>query len=316
MEERNELNDIILNRHANSGNSKRKVILAVGVLSVILIGVILIMKTSTSDGTDNLPHAQQGLKSNLPTQSPETKVSQEKQSDDPLFKPVEIVKEKKQGDADLDKIAQKLKQESLTKDNPPVAAAPQEDQQVVQPVAPAVDKTEKTAPIAATKQISKQESLVKTVPQKSVKTKETPVKKEIQSQKETPVKKETQNQKETPIKKETLATKENAPVKSLFTKEAATPKKESTAAAQNESTTKNAKTASDGKYFVQIGSFTKSPGDKYYESIKKLGYAYQSIKINNADKISVGPFKTEADAREALKALRKNVEPGAFVTKK
>lgn len=313
MEERNELNDIILNRSGNSAGSKKKIILAIGVLATILIAVIMIMKTSVSNGTDNLPQAQQGAKSNLPPQPPVPQANQDKQSDDPLFQPVEIVKENNKSDEDLDKIAQKLKQESLTKDNPPVAS---QATTVADNTPATVQKVDKNVP--ATSAENK-----KDVEQKTVVKKEQPITvasntpKET-SKKEQPVKKESPAKKETPMKKEQPVKKE-----SLFSK-IATPKKEikkeaeTTASKQEgkQESSKSVKTSPDGKYYVQVGSFTKSPGDKFFNTIKKLGYEYQSNKVNNADKITVGPFKNETDAREALKALRKDVESGAFITKK
>lgn len=322
MDERNELNDIILNRHGDAINSKRKVILAVGVLATILVAVIMIMKTSVTNGTDNLPQAQQGLKSDLPPQPPVPQATQDKQSDDPLFKPVEIVKENSKSDADLDKIAQKLKQESLSKDNPPVAsqneqvqnqAQPQATTQTVQKSVPA------PTPAVENKHVAQQEAVVKKVQPQTVESKEVPSKKETQVKKEIVAKKELPVKKEPALKKESLFAKDEPKKESLFAKETTVKKdvKKETAPSEKEDPKKAAaKTANDGKYYVQVGSFSKAPGDKFYSSIKKLGYEYQASKLNEVEKVSVGPFKTEAEAREALKALRKNVEPGAFMTKK
>ena len=307
MEERNELNDIILNRNGSSTGSKKKIVLAVGVLATILIAVIMIMKTSVSNGTDNLPQAQQGAKSNLPPQPPVPQANQDKQSDDPLFQPVEIVKENNKSDEDLDKIAQKLKQESLTKDNPPVAS---QSTTVADNTPTTAQKTDKNIPTNVTenKKDVEQKTVVKKEQPLAVTSKETTVKKEQPVKKEVPAKKEALTKKEQPVKKESLFSKIGTPKKEN--------KKEAEATSSKQEVSKSVKTSPDGKYYVQVGSFTKSPGDKFYNSIKKLGYEYQSNKVNNADKVTVGPFKNETDAREALKALRKDVEPGAFITKK
>ncbi len=103
MEERNELNDIILNR-GGIPNNNRKIILAVATLGVILIIVVMLMNSLTSSGTDNLPQAV------LP---PEPKTQEVVLGDDePLFEDVEVIQEDNFEGDNLDKIAQKLKEES------------------------------------------------------------------------------------------------------------------------------------------------------------------------------------------------------------
>jgi len=103
MEEKNELNDIILNKGNSAGNNK-KIILAVATLGVILIIVVMLMNTLTSNGTDNLPQAV------LPPE-PKAKPAQAVE-EEPLFEEVVVVQENAQNNDSLDKIAQRLKQES------------------------------------------------------------------------------------------------------------------------------------------------------------------------------------------------------------
>ncbi|MCW8894322.1 MAG: SPOR domain-containing protein [Sulfurimonas sp.] len=102
MEEKNELNDIILNKGGSAAGSK-KIILAVATLGVILIIVVMLMNTLTSTGTDNLPQAI------LP---PDPQTKQEIADEEPLFEEVQVVQESNQNNDSLDKIAQKLKAES------------------------------------------------------------------------------------------------------------------------------------------------------------------------------------------------------------
>ena len=102
MQEKNELNDIILNRGGSTNNSK-KIILAVATLGVILIVVVLLMNTLTSNGTDNLPQAV------LPPQPKAKTVMQPKE--EPLFEEVEVIEEETPNN-NLDQIAQKLKEQS------------------------------------------------------------------------------------------------------------------------------------------------------------------------------------------------------------
>ena len=79
--------------------------------------------------------------------------------------------------------------------------------------------------------------------------------------------------------------------------------------------------ASNGvQYFIQVGSFTRyEPNKKFLASITKLGYSYKYHKVNvngkTLNKVLVGPFATEKQARDARRVLRAKVEPGAFLVK-
>ncbi len=103
MEEKNELNDIILNKSGSNGGNK-KLLLAVATLALILIIVIVIMNSLQSEGTNNLPQAV------LP---PEPATQTVNAQEDPLFEPVEVIEENVDENDKLNKIAQKLKEESM-----------------------------------------------------------------------------------------------------------------------------------------------------------------------------------------------------------
>ncbi|MGE4418541.1 MAG: SPOR domain-containing protein [Sulfurimonas sp.] len=125
MEEKNELNDIILNKSGSSVGNK-KIILAVAILGVVLIIVVMLMNTLTSSGTDNLPQAV------LPPQ-PQKEVKT--QTDEPLFEKVDVVQEAPSENTSLDEIAQKLKEESTkesvqTTEEESVKSAPQTPKKV------------------------------------------------------------------------------------------------------------------------------------------------------------------------------------------
>lgn len=107
MEEKNELNDIILNKGGSAAGNK-KIILAVATLGVILIIVVMLMNTLASTGTDNLPQAM------LPPQPQENTLQEV--VEEPLFEEVEVVQEGAENSDSLDKIAQKLKEESNKKE--------------------------------------------------------------------------------------------------------------------------------------------------------------------------------------------------------
>ncbi|MCF6340303.1 MAG: SPOR domain-containing protein [Sulfurimonas sp.] len=217
MEEKNELNNIILNKGGSSASSK-KIILAVATLGVTLIVVIMLMNTLTSKGTDNLPQAM------LPPE-PQTKQINSIE-DEPLFEEVEVIQDTNIEDDSLDKIAQKLKKESIKE---------------------------------------KLEPVVKTVKKEVIK----------------------------PI------------VKKEVTKKAVS------------TTTKK---SSAGNFYIQVGSFARyEPNKKFLNSITKLGYKYKFHKVTQKDKVLnkvlVGPFYSESEARKALKTVRSSIEAGAFLTK-
>ena len=104
MKESNELNDIILNK-GGAANNNKKVILAVATLGVILIIIVLLMNSLTSNGTDNLPQAVLPPKPSIAN----AQVVQE----ETLFEEVEVIEEESINNDNLDRIAKKLKEESL-----------------------------------------------------------------------------------------------------------------------------------------------------------------------------------------------------------
>ena len=106
-EEKNELNDIILNK-GNSSSSNKKIILAVATLGVVLIIVVMLMNTLNSNGVDNLPKP-------VPLPTPQTVESQmaDEAEEEPLFEEVEVIQEETMDSNNLEQIAQKLKKESL-----------------------------------------------------------------------------------------------------------------------------------------------------------------------------------------------------------
>lgn len=101
MDEKNELNDIILNR--NSGNSgMKKLMLAVASLAILLIIVVVIMSSLNSGGTSNLPQ---------PIEPPQTNQVPSPVEDDPLFEPMAI-DETANEEESLDNVAKKIKEQS------------------------------------------------------------------------------------------------------------------------------------------------------------------------------------------------------------
>lgn len=140
MTENNELNDIILNK-GNSASSNKKIILAVATLGVVLIIVVMLMNSLSSSSNENLPQAVLPPKPQMQQNSPV--------ADEPLFEEVEVVNDDSSSDADLDKIAKKLKAESLQNDKT-------EEPEVIQTnkvttIKPKVEKTKSVATVAPSK---------------------------------------------------------------------------------------------------------------------------------------------------------------------
>ncbi len=103
MEEKSELNDIILNRGSSSNKSK-KMILSVGIFALLLI-VIVVVISSFSPNNSNLPQAV------LP---PEPSQNEELIADDPLFESVDVIDESLDNDTNIiDEVTKKIKEESL-----------------------------------------------------------------------------------------------------------------------------------------------------------------------------------------------------------
>lgn len=236
MEEKNELNDIILNKSTHNTNNK-KLLLAVATLALILIIVVVIMNSLKSEGTDNLPQAV------LP---PEPMTQSESVKNDPLFEPVEVIEEEVPDSDRLNQIAQKLKKESLQKEAPQVVK--EEEVVVVEPEALTPPKVTKKVPTAVVK------PKVVAVPKVTAK------------------------------------------------KKTVTPR------------------AQKNRSYVQVGSFSKyAPSAAFLKKIKKEGYSYTYHKIQRngktINKVLVGPFNSESEARKALHKIRKTIESGAFLTK-
>lgn len=145
MEEKSELNDIILNKSSASANSRR-VVLAVATLGIVLILVVMLMNTLTSSNTDNLPQAV------LP---PEPHKETKAVAGEPLFEDVKVIQEANKESGSLDEIAQRLKQES-TKEG----TSTQQTAQTQQATLDAEKKIEQKKVIEAKKVTPPKESVV------------------------------------------------------------------------------------------------------------------------------------------------------------
>ncbi|MDP2078754.1 MAG: SPOR domain-containing protein [Sulfuricurvum sp.] len=279
MEEKNELNDIILNK-SSSNTASKKLLLAIATFTLILIIVLVIMNSLKNDEVQKSPQAILPPEPTAPTEI----------INDPLFEPVEIIQEGNetaQGTSDLNQVAQKIKEESLQN-------IPPTQNTIIEPVAasiPAQKSSIQAAPVA-----------VKSVPApKPVKTQPIVDAEKVQGK---PVIKQVKTVQ--PKKSVQAVPKEiAAPVVASKTPEVKTETKAATAPSPGVQTT----------YYIQVGSFTNEPNKALFDRLNASGMKYTTQKSGSVTKVLVGPFQGEKSVQDAMGTIRQNVEAKAFKIK-
>ncbi|MDX9813078.1 MAG: SPOR domain-containing protein [Sulfurimonas sp.] len=81
------------------------------------------------------------------------------------------------------------------------------------------------------------------------------------------------------------------------------------------------KAETSGSYYVQIGSFERvKPAQRILDATTKLGYSYSfyEVELNGKkiNKVLVGPFNSQKEAKDALPSIKNSVEKNAFLFKK
>ncbi|MDD5159372.1 MAG: SPOR domain-containing protein [Sulfuricurvum sp.] len=296
MEEKNELNDIILNKSGSRSNSK-KLLLAIAALTLILIIVLVIMNSLKTQNEAPAPHAAVPPVPSAPTEV----------IDDPLFEPVEVIQEggNETSAQDLGKIAQKIKQESFQTAAPaasqPAPTAPVQQNVPVQqakPITPApaaavIPKVEAKTPAKST--------VAQTAPKAAQPVVNTPT---IKSVKPTEPKKAAEAKKVAEAKK----------IPAQESKTIAVTAQKAAEKAPVETTPKAA--ADGGTYYIQVGSFSKEPNKALFDRLNASGLKYITVPNGASTKVMVGPFQGEKAARDVLGTVRKNIESGAYITGK
>ncbi len=298
MEEKNELNDIILNK-SGSGSSTKKLLLAIAALTLILIIVLVIMNSLKSESDEQAPNAAV-----VPEPSSPTEVI-----DDPLFEPVEVIQEggNETASQDLGQIAQKIKQESFQ--TAPVAEAN------TQPVMPATPQ--QSVPVAQTKPAQTTVSVPKTQAQPAPAKVITAAPAKVQVAPKvtptvvnTPTIKSTKPTETKPVvaaSKPAAAPTKTAPVTRTTT---STPVDKPVASKTVEKTTDTS-----GTYYIQVGSFSKEPNKALFDRLNASGLKYITTPNGSMTKVMIGPFQGEKAARDVLGTVKRNVEAGAYITK-
>jgi len=315
MEEKNELNDIILNK-SGSGSSTKKLLLAIAALTLILIIVLVIMNSLKSESDERAPQAAVPPEPSSPTEV----------IDDPLFEPVEVIQEgagnvsTTEAPQDLGQIAQKIKQESFqnTPVAPSTAPVPATAQQTVP--APQAKPAVQAAPAVV---VNTPKVQTQPAPAKPVVTTPAPAKVQTAPKAAQPVintptiktTKPTETKAATPKPTAVATPKAASPQKP-----AATPTKATAAPAQKtavEPVAKPVAKAPDttGTYYIQVGSFTKEPNKALFDRLNASGLKYITSPNGSMTKVMVGPFQGEKAARDVLGTVKRNIESNAYITK-
>ncbi len=70
-----------------------------------------------------------------------------------------------------------------------------------------------------------------------------------------------------------------------------------------------------GRYYIQVGSFSKRPNDEYLDNIAKSGYRYITVKSENLVKIRIGPYRSYEEAKAELPTIKSKLNIAGFVVK-
>lgn len=283
MEEKNELNDIILNKSGSNTGSK-KLLLAIATFTLILIIVLVIMNSLKNNDVQKSPQAILPPEPTAPTEI----------INDPLFEPVEVIQEGNENanaTTDLNQVAQKIKEESLQ--NPSVTQKAAIEPMVVStPATKAnVQPTVVTTKVAPAVKIEKR-SVTPTVNEKKVAGTAVIKQNKPASTKTVEAKKTIQAASIKPTVQDPVTPK-------------STESKNETSPSQTGQTT----------YYIQVGSFTNEPSKALFDRLNATGMKYTTQKNGTVTKILVGPFQGEKSVQDAMGNIRQNVEAKAFKIK-
>ena len=69
-------------------------------------------------------------------------------------------------------------------------------------------------------------------------------------------------------------------------------------------------------YYIQVGSFSKTPSSRFLGTIKKSGFNYKITSVGKTKKLLIGPYKSRTSANTALVRVKDRINKSAFVVKK
>jgi DedD protein len=262
MEDKNGLNDIILNK-SSKNNSTKKILLTIATFAIILIIVVVVMNQVSSKKESNLPHPPE--------------ISQ-------------VVVEEVVRDPEADLAAENV---------PLIDNADQSSELVVEEEGVVQAKP---MPVAVPDGKAESERIYETVFE------------------DPEILKEPDYTSNTKPKSSGTSTSTTTEAKQVLKPAPFRPSGKYDAKSNRVVKTKAPTAAASGHYYIQVGSFaTYAPSKTFLDKIAERGYTYTFHKVTRSGKtltkVLVGPFKTQASAREALPVIRKSVESGAFLTK-
>jgi len=297
MDDKNELNDLLLGNQKESSSSKKFFLIAAGVLLLffIIIGIMKFMGSSETKQPLPITSTEQLKK------LPEPAVNSTAVKVDTNATPQKADNiTANAGDEKLNAIVKKLQQDAQNQAGAPSQAAPTAEPAATATKQPIVVKQQ--AP-EVTHQKQQPKTTVVTVPIKTAPAEQPEAKK----------------QKE-PAKKED--------VKTAFkdaTKNVAKPKPQPQAhqkqpAKQTDTNPKAAAATSTGAHFIQVGYFESEAAAKgLREKVNTVGFGSttrQAVKNDkNITKVWVGPFESKEAATKALPKIREQIKSDAFIIK-
>jgi DedD protein len=77
------------------------------------------------------------------------------------------------------------------------------------------------------------------------------------------------------------------------------------------------KTAVKGRYYIQVGAFSKYPDKRFLQKIKNSGFDYKikEITVNgkNIKRVYIGPFASKKEAQKFLQEVKSKINKDAFI---
>ncbi len=297
MDDKNELNDLLLGNQKESSSSKKFFLIAAGVLLLffIIIGIMKFMGSSETKQPLPITSAEQIKK--LP--SPVAQTVAPIPTDDSNSAAKASSNTTTAEDEKLNAIVKKLQQDAQVQ-----ATASSTQQPASAPAAVVSTPATTTVPVTVTKQAP--EAQTQKQPKTTVVT--VPIK-------TAPVERpQSQKQKE-PAKKED--------VKTAFkdaTKNVAKPKPQQKQAVKPQDAKAPVTTTAAGAHYIQVGYFESEASAKgVRDKVNSVGFGSttrQAVKNDkNITKVWVGPFESKEEAAKALPKIKEQVKSDAFVVK-
>lgn len=296
MDDKNELNDLLLGNQKESSSSKKFFLIAAGILLLffIIIGIMKFM--GSSDTKQPLPITAADQMKKIPEPAMQQPAMQ---NNNATAAPADS-NASATADEKLNAIVKKLQQDAQSQaTSAPVAnvAQPAANAPVQVPVA-----TKQQAQQHQATQQAAPKTTVVTVPIKTASVAPQPV---VKAVKEEPKKED--------VKKAFKEATKN--VTKTTAKAEAKPK-----ATQADTKPKTATTATAGTYYVQVGYFESEAAAKgLREKANSAGFGSTTkaaVKNDkNITKVWVGPFDSKEDAAKALPKIREQVKSDAFIIK-